>query len=60
MKTTMKEERMIKYHHVKKLFARANSKVCFSAQKILFVLKNQLAPALTTGDYGCLQRRLPV
>ena len=30
--------------HSQNLLPRGSSKVCFSAQKILFVLKNRLAP----------------
>jgi len=39
-----------------KLFARANSKLCFAAQKMLFVLQNQLAPDPQSG-VDCLQSR---
>lgn len=45
MKTVMKKEGMTGYHPG----SRGSSKLCFSAQKILFVLKNRLAPVLKPG-----------
>ena len=45
----MKSQRFMKVKRRSVLFARANSKLCFLLQKIIFAAENQLAPDPQSG-----------